>query len=81
MNKLNRINEDPAFQNLIDYEQDYKMMINTLKSEAKEKGRVEGEKRGLLTVAKNLLKNGMNIIDVSKNTGLSIKELENYQSN
>ena len=62
------------------------MMINTLKSEAREKGfslgRAEGEtigeKRGLLTVAKNLLKNGMNIKDISKNTGLSIKDLEKY---
>ena len=104
MNKLNRINEDPAFLNLIDYEQDYKMMINTLKHQAIKKGHEEGLekgleegrkegreegmarglqqglKNGLITVAKNLLKNGMNIKDVSKNTGLSIKELENYQS-
>ena len=93
MNKLNRINEDPAFLNLIDYEQDYKMMINTLKHQAIKKGHEEGFEKGIekgiekgrvegiISIAKNLLKNGMNIKDVSKNTGLSIKELENYQSN
>ena len=47
MNKLNRINEDPAFLNIMDYEQDNKMIMNSLKKQAREEGLEEGRKKGM----------------------------------
>ncbi len=47
MYKLNRINEDPAFLNLIDYEQDNRMIENTLKKRAWKRGLEEGREKGL----------------------------------
>ena len=104
MNKLNRINEDPAFLNLIDYEEDNIRWMNAMKEEARERGlktgfrkgkklgieagkaegraegrvegRAEGRAEGILFTAKNLLKNGMSLTEVSKNTGLSIENLK-----
>ena len=104
MNKLNRINEDPAFLNLIDYEEDNIRWMNAMKEESRERGlktgfrkgkklgieagkaegraegrvegRAEGRAEGILFTAKNLLKNGMSLTEVSKNTGLSIENLK-----
>ena len=91
MDKLNRINEDPAFLNLIDYEQDNKMLMNTMKRRAREEGLQEGREEGIvlgreegielgreegvLSVAKNLLLLGTDIHLISKATGLSSKEI------
>ena len=80
MNKLNRINEDPAFLNLMDYEEDNRRIMNSMKNAAikkgLEEGREEGREEGIKLVAKNLLKRNHNIEEISEITGLSIKELE-----
>ena len=55
-------------------------MINTARNwgydDGKADGKAEGLEEGKKTVAKNLLKDGIPIEVVSKNTGLSIEELE-----
>ena len=48
MNKLNRINEDPAFLNIIDYEEDNIRIMNSIKEVAEEKGLKEGREKGLI---------------------------------
>ena len=45
MGKLNRINEDPVFLNLIDYEEDNKRLMNSMKREAREAGYEEGREK------------------------------------
>ena len=66
-----------------------KKMINTARNwgyddgydDGKEEGKAEGLEEGARTkeieIAKNLLKDGISIEVVSKNTGLSIESLEN----
>ena len=46
------------------------------KEEGKAEGLEEGAKKEKIEIAKNLLKDGISIEVVSKNTGLSIEELE-----
>ncbi len=88
MNKLNRINEDPAFLNIIDYEQDNKMIMNSIKEQYMEEGLAEGRQKGLtegrqkgltegvLTVAKKMLKSGVSLEEISKYTDLPIDKLK-----
>ena len=100
MERLIDINNDPAFLNLIDYEEDSIRMENAMKDEAMREGKTqgiaegrtqgiaegrtqgiaEGRTEGLLDgkimVAKNLIKYGMSLDDVSKNTGLSIDDIK-----
>ena len=47
MDKLDRINTDPAFSNIIDYERDSIMLMNSMKEEAMEKGLAEGLEKGI----------------------------------
>ena len=42
----------------------------------KKQGRTEGISIGMRTAALNFLNSGFNIIDISKNTGLSVEEIE-----
>ena len=113
MERLIDINNDPAFLNLIDYEEDSIRMENAMKDEAMREGKTQGiaegrtqgiaegrtqgiaegrtqgiaEGRtqgiaeglldGKIMIAKNLIKYGMSLDDVSKNTGLSIKAIKN----
>ena len=80
MDELERLGLDDKFGLAYDNELMQKKMINTARNwgydDGKADGKVEGLEEGKKTVAKNFLKDGMPIEVVSKNTGLSIEELE-----
>ena len=53
----------------------YRDLKNSLDT-AEEKGRVEGEKRKAIAIARNLKSMGMSSSDISKATGLSEEEID-----
>ena len=67
---------DDNFGLAYDNELMQKKMINTARNWGYDDGKAEGLEEGKKTVVKNFLKDGIPIEVVSKNTGLSIEELE-----
>ena len=57
-------------------EYDYDTDIRVQRKEAFD----DGISIGIKTIAFNLLNSGFNIIDISKNTGLSIEEIQNLKT-
>ncbi len=57
-------------------ERDIKNQIAFAENKGKEIGEKEGEKKGKVETAKNLLKMGMSPEDISKATGLPIEEIK-----
>ena len=81
VDELERLGLDDKFGLAYDNEIMQKKMINTARSwgydDGKADGKAEGLEEGKKTIAKNFLKDGIPIEVVSKNTGLSVEELEN----
>ena len=89
--EVNRVNDENYFANFISVEEDERKIRNTYYANGVEEGEARGEKRGeirgekrgkekaLLETAKNLLKYGMPINDIVKNTGLSKKKIKSLQ--
>ena len=75
MREVNRLNEDPEFREYISYEENQRKIQNTLLSKAKEEGLKQGIKQNKLVIAKEMLKDKMNINIISKYTNLSIEEI------
>ena len=75
------VNDDPEFQKYMSEEEDKKKIQNSLLSEAKEEGIYQGENQKSIEIAKNLLSMNMPIEDISKATGLTIKELKELKEN
>ena len=57
------------------------ILKNTLVYEAEERGRIEGEKSGIILTAKKMLAKGIDIKIVQEITGLSLMEIEKLKSN
>jgi len=92
VNKLIDLSEDEDMIGLYDLEERRLMELNTIKNAAKNEGLTEGHKQGLTeghkqglsegskktqnSIAKNLLKLGMKIEEISKATGLSINQIK-----
>ena len=66
-----------------DVEREHQRMMNTERDLGKEEGMVLGEKKGVskrnIEIAKNMLKNEIDIKMISSCTGLSIEEIENLK--
>ena len=85
--EINRVNDENYFANFISVEEDERKIRNTYYANGVEEGEARGEKRGekrgkekaLLETAKNLLKYGMPINDIVKNTGLSKQKIKSLQ--
>ena len=81
VDELERLGLDDKFGLAYDNEIMQKKMINTARSwgydDGKTDGKAEGLKEGKRLLLKNFLKDGIPIEVVSKNTGLSVEELEN----
>ena len=84
--KIEKLNEDPEFIEVVSKEKDAEMVHNTLIKEGYEQGIEVGMSQGLeqgkssrnIEIAKNMLNKGMDISVISECTGLSkekIKEL------
>ena len=83
MEELERLGLDDKFGVVYDNEMMQKKMINTARNwgydDGKADGLEEGAKAKEIEIAKNLLKDGIPIEVVSKNTGLSVEELKELE--
>ena len=75
MDELERLGLDDKFGVVYDNEIMQKKMINTARNWGYDDGKADGLEEGKKAIAKNLLKDGISIKVVSKNTGLSEEEL------
>ena len=66
--KIEKLNEDPEFIEVVSKEKDAELVYNTLIKEGYEQGTIE--------IAKNLLANNVSIDIIIKSTGLSKEKLE-----
>ena len=81
---INALNEDEQFCNMMDQEEEAEKLQNTLIDEAKEEsfaeghseGRSEGETNKAKAIAKNMLKDNIDLNIITKYTGLSIEAIE-----
>ena len=76
MNELERLGLDDNFGLAYDNELMQKKMINTARNWGYDDGKEEGAKAEKIEIAKNFLKDCIPIEVVSRNTGLSVEELE-----
>ena len=82
--KIEKLNEDPEFIEVVSKEKDAEMVHNTLIKEGYEQGIEVGMSQGLergsinekYEIAKNMLNKGMDISTISECTGLSKEEIE-----
>ena len=91
MEELVKVNEDADFLNFISVEKDNMMIENSIRDEATKKGLKEGLEKGLEQgleqgteqskneIAKNMLKENMDISLISKLTGLSNEQINNLK--
>ena len=76
VDELERLGLNDKFGLAYDNEMMQKKMINTARNWGYDDGKEEGLEEGKKAIAKNFLKDGIPIEVVSKNTGLSVEELE-----
>ena len=76
MNELERLGLDDNFGLAYDNELMQKKMINTARNWGYDDGKEAGAKAEKIEIAKNFLKDCIPIEVVSRNTGLSVEELE-----
>ncbi len=76
VDELERLGIDDEFGVVYDNEAMQKRMINTARNWGYDDGKADGARAEKLSIAKNFLKDGIPIEVVSKNTGLSVEELE-----
>ena len=81
MEIMTNINKDPAFRIYMTEEEEREIIHNTELEEAKEQGIEQGIEQRNIEIAKNLIKENINIELISKTTGLSIEEVKKIQSN
>ena len=79
VDELERLGLNDDFGVAYDNEMMQKKMINTARSWGYDDGKEAGAKAKEIEIAKNLLKDGIPIEVVSKNTGLSVEELKELE--
>ncbi len=81
MNVMEKLNKLPKYIEFISAEEDERKMRNTIKriarEEGLEEGREEGEKNRNLEIAKKMKEDNVDILVISKYTGLSNEEIKN----
>jgi predicted transposase/invertase (TIGR01784 family) len=72
-----------AYEAVVKHEMDYQASLDFKFEQGiqkgLEKGKAEGEREALVKVAKNMLKKGLSIQNISSSTGLSAKEVKKIQ--
>ena len=79
MDESERLGIDDEFGVVYDNEAMQKRMINTARSWGYDDGKEDGARAKTIEIAKNLLKDGIPIEVISKNTGLSVEELKELE--
>ena len=75
MDEVKRVNEDPEFREFISAEEDNRKIENSIKKELRE----EGQKEEKIEIAKNLLKNKVDISIIASSTGLTENEINSLK--
>ena len=75
MDEVKRVNEDPEFREFISAEEDNRKIENSIKKELRE----EGHKEEKIEIAKNLLKNKVDISIIASSTGLTENEINSLK--
>ena len=75
MDEVKRVNEDPEFREFISAEEDNRKIENSIKKELRE----EGQKERNIEIAKNMLKEEIDINSISKCTGLTEDEVNSLK--
>ena len=82
MEEVERVNEDPAFQDYISYEEDKRKIHNTLMERAKEEGEkigeAKGKKQSKIEMAKKMI-GKYPVEEIHELTGLAIEEIEKIE--
>ena len=71
MDEVKRVNEDPEFREFISAEEDNRKIENSIKKELRE----EGQKERNVEIAKNLIKNEVDMSIIVSSTGLTEDEV------
>ncbi len=79
--EVRRLNKNQKFTEFMSAEEENEKLRKTLASAAKTEGIKIGQKENNLKVAKNLIKQGVNLDIIMNATGLSKKELEALHTN
>ena len=79
MEELVKVNEDADFLNFISVEKDNMMIENSIRDEGIRKGLERGTEQSKNEIAKNMLKENMDISLISKLTGLSNEQINNLK--
>ena len=75
MDEVKRVNEDPEFREFISAEEDNRKIENSIKKELRE----EGQKERNIEIAKNLIKNKVDISIIASSTGLTEDEINSLK--
>ena len=75
MDEVKRVNEDPEFREFISAEEDNRKIENSIKKELRESGIKEGQREEKIEIAKNLIKNKVDISIIVSSTGLTEDEV------
>ena len=75
--KLEDLVMDPEFAGAYDKGAKTEWLLEDMRLTGRNEGRIEGKTEEKLEIAKNMLKQNMNIDLISNITGLSIEEIEN----
>ena len=77
MSELERVNENPRFREYMSAEEDNRKIEKSLKREYTGKGIKESS----ISIAKKMLKKGMDLSLIAEITGIQTEELENLKTN
>ena len=76
MDELNKLNKNPKFIEYMSKEEDERKIFNSRMKAAKN----EGLEQGKIEIARNLLKQNVDLNIITTSTGLSIKQVEQLKS-
>lgn len=79
MSELERVNQNPEFREYMSAEEDNRKIQNSLRIQAIKEGHAEGRAEGRAEIAKNMLKENMDINLISKLTGLTKEEINSLK--
>ena len=81
MEKLNSLNKSPVFKKLMTEEQERKMLENTIKYNAEQRGIQEGKMEKQIEIVRKMLEKKIDVDEISEITGLSIEEINKISDN
>ena len=80
MKTLEEVNKDPEFREYMSAEEDARKMENSHLDEARNEGLVKGRNERNIEIARNLLKNNIDLSIIIDSTGLSEEEINKLQN-